>query len=398
MKFTYKHTVLTCYLAYISSAAANNIASLLFIIFKDDFGLSTVQLATVITLNFITQIAVDLFGAKFVDRIGYRKIAVISSSFLIIGMVFLGILPIIFENTFASLCIAACVYAIGSGLYEVIISPIVEALPGEQKEGAMSILHSFYCWGHLAVILLSTLYLSVLPQIWYLLPVFWAIMPTLTLLMFCFVPIRTLNESAPSMKLRKLFSTRLFFLFMLLMICGGAAEMTMAQWASLFAESALGVSKAIGNLLGPAFFALMMAITRTFYGKNSEKLPLLKALIIASFFTVSGYLMVSLIPNKYIALIGCGLVGIGVAMYWPGTLSIAAKALPAGGASMFAILALCGDVGCSVGPQITAFVSDAFGSNMKAGLLFAVIFPIVIIASLAIYTVKSKHLHSESKS
>ncbi len=390
MKFTYKHTVLTCYIAYISSACANNLASLLFIIFQDDFGLSTVQLATIVSLNFFTQIIVDFLGAKYIDKVGYRATAIIASGFLIFGIAGLGALPTIIDNTFLALCISSLIYAIGSALYEVIISPIVEALPGEHKEKAMTILHSFYCWGHLGVVILSTAFLVAFPEIWYVLPIIWSIVPLLALLMFTKIPIKTLNDDAPSMKIGTLFSTKLFWLFIVLMICGGAAEMTMAQWSSLFGESELGLSKLMSNLLGPCFFALMMALTRTIYGKYSDKMPLVKVLTLASVVTVTGYLMVAFIPEPYIALFGCGIVGIGVALYWPGTLSVAAKALPMGGASMFALLALFGDVGCSVGPQITAFVAESFGNNMKIGFVGALIFPIVIGISCSIYMLKQK--------
>ncbi len=391
MRLTYKHTVFTCYLAYISSACANNLASLLFIIFQDDFGLSTVELATIISLNFFMQIAVDFLGAKFIDRVGYRRTAVFASFFLVLGIAGLGIMPKIMDNTFVALIIACLIYAIGSSLYEVIISPIVEALPGEQKESAMSILHSFYCWGHLGVVILSTVYLVLFPALWYILPVLWAVVPAITLVFFTKVPIKTLNDNAPSMGLRKLFSSKIFILFMLLMICGGAAEQAMAQWSSYFAESALGISKAAGNLLGPCFFALMMALTRTVYGKYSEKMPLVKILTIASAVTACGYLMIIFIPNPYISLIGCGVVGVGVALYWPGTLSIAAKALPMGGASMFALLAMCGDVGCAIGPQLTAFVSQGFNDNMKIGFAAALIFPCIIAACLIYYMSRQKN-------
>lgn len=393
MKLSYKQTVLTCYISYIASAAANNLVSLLFIIFQDDFGLSNIQLATVVSANFFTQIILDLIGAKYVDKVGYRPIALIGSAFLVIGLISIGLIPMIISNTFVALCIASVIYAIGSGLNEVIISPIIEALPGEQKEAAMSILHSFYCWGHVGVVLLSTLYFVVVPDKWFILPMLWAIVPLISLILFTSVPIRILNEDSESQSLpfSTLFKNKLFWLFCLLMLCGGAAEQCMSQWSSFFAESELGVSKLIGNLLGPCFFALMMAITRTIYGKYSEKMPLISALLLSSIITVAGYLMSSLIPNPYIALIGCGIVGVGVGLYWPGVLSVSSNAIPAGGASMFALLALFGDLGCSVGPQLTAVVSEIFGGRLKAGLFASIIFPIVIGVSMFLY-IKRKRM------
>ena len=304
------------------------------------------------------------------------------------------------ESTFIALAISSFIYAIGSGLEEVIISPIVEALPGEQKESAMSILHSFYCWGHVGMVILSTAYLVLLPQKWFILPILWAIVPICSLFLFCFVPIRMLGEGQEqrSMPILALFKKGIFWLFIILMICGAAAEQIMAQWSSLFAESELGVSKLVGNLLGPCFFALMMAITRTFYGKKADKLPLAKTLVICSIISVIGYLTVSLSPYPYLALFGCGLVGIGVAMFWPGVLSIASKALPTGGAPMFAILAMFGDIGCSVGPQASAFVSEIFGGKLKAGLLFSTVFSVIVGVSLTVYLLRAQaKMNAEAK-
>lgn len=385
MKLTYKHTVLSCYLGYIGSAAINNLASLLFVTFQGRFGITNAQLATLITVNFGTQIFVDLIGARFIDRVGYRRMAQISSLFGFAGMFLLGLLPVVMSAKYAALMIASVIYAVGSGLNELVLSPLIEALPGEEKESAMSILHSFYCWGHLAVVLLSTLYLTtVSEELWFILPMLWSLVPLMAGIAFSFVPVCQMNgENGGSMPFRKLFCNKLFWLFALLMLCGGAAEIAMAQWSSLFAETALGVSKAVGNLLGPCFFALMMGLSRVFYGKFADKLPMVKSLALCSVISIIGYLVVSLIPNPYVSLLGCGIIGVGVAIFWPGVLSVSAKKLPAGGAPMFGILALAGDCGCSVGPQLAAFVSDVTGSGLRAGLLACIVFPIIIlIASL----------------
>lgn len=393
MKLTYKHTVLSCYMAYISSAAANNLPSLLFIIFQNDFGLTTTQLASLITFNFITQILVDVIGAKYSDKVGYRAIAVTSEAFLALGLVGIGIFPMIMGNKYLALGIASIVYAIGSGLAEVIISPMIEALPGDAKESAMSILHSFYCWGHVGVVVLSTLYFYVFgTDKWFILPILWAIAPIVTLLMFSVVPIRTLNDSAPSMPISQLFKTKIFWLFMLLMICGGAAEQAMAQWASLFAEAALGVSKTVGNLLGPCFFAIAMGVSRGLYGKYADNIPIGKALLICAIVAVCGYGMVSLIPNPYVALIGCGVIGVGVGLFWPGVLSVSSKNIPTGGTAMFAILAVCGDIGCSSGPQLAAVVSEIEGAGLSMGLLSCMVFPLIIAISMVFFLKNRKEI------
>ncbi len=391
-KLNYKHTLLACYITYIASATVNNLASLLFVTFQENYGITTPRLAALITFNFATQIIVDLLGAKFVDRIGYRTIAIFSELFCILGLVSLGILPVLMDNTYLGLCLASVAYAIGSGLAEVIVSPMVEALPGKAKESAMSILHSFYCWGQVSVVLLSTLYLTTVPSDrWYVLPILWAAVPLFALLLFLFVPINTLNSGKPTLPIRKLFTKKLFWLLVMIMMCGGAAELAMAQWASLFAEAALGVSKAVGNLLGPCFFAVMMGISRILYGKFSEKLPLVKALCLCGVITVIGYLTVSLVSNPYISLIGCGVIGFGVGIFWPGTLSLSAKKLPEGGTSMFALLAFSGDIGCSVGPALAAVVSAIQGiSFSRIGLLACVIFPAIIFLSTFIMLTQKK--------
>ena len=395
-KLTYKHTVFTCYLAYIASASVNNIASLLFVTFQNEFGISTTQLASLVTINFATQILVDLIGARYVDKIGYRIAAIIACCFSSVGLVSLGILPNVMSNTYFALCISAVLYAVGSGLCEVLISPMVAALPGDAKESAMSILHSFYCWGHVLVVVLSTIYFSLTDtEDWFYLPLLWAIVPVITLILFAIVPIKTLNEETPSMPMSQLFRKKLFWLFMLLMICGGAAEVAMAQWASMFAETALGVSKTVGNLLGPCFFAVMMGLARVIYGKFSDKLPMLKALVICGILTVCGYLIVSLVPNPYVSLLGCGIIGFGVGIFWPGVLSVSAKRIPAGGTAMFGILALSGDVGCSTGPQLAAVVSEIAGGSLNVGLLACIVFPIIIVVACSILVKSEKKPEKE---
>ncbi len=401
-KLTYRSTIVACYIAQIISAAVNNLPSLLFVTFQESFGISTAQLASLITLNFGTQIAVDLIGAKYVDKIGYRQTAVISGFFSTTGLASLGILPMILPNAYLGLCIASLVFAVGSGLNEVVTSPMVEALPGKAKEATMSILHSFYCWGHVGVVLLSTLYLTTASEkLWYILPVIWSVLPLFNTIFLSVVPIKTLNENTSSMPIRKLFTQRLFWVFFLLMLCGGAAEQAMAQWASLFAESALGVTKAVGNLLGPCFFAVMMGLSRVIYAKFSLKLPLARAIFLCAVITLLGYLVTALISNPYVSLIGCGIIGFGVGIFWPGTLSLSSKSLPAGGTAMFGFLALAGDIGCFTGPSLAAGVSKIIGSDFsRIGLLACIVFPIVIAVPtffMAVKASKRKKLEKQLK-
>lgn len=389
MKLTFKHTKYACYCAYISTAITNNLASLLFFTFQTHFGITNTQLAMLVTLNFGTQIAVDLLGAKFADRIGYRPLLITACSSCILGLLSMSLLTPVLPIPYVGLCIASVVYAIGGGLGEVLISPLIEALPGDEKASAMSLLHSFYCWGVVGVVALSAVFFATVgTEKWYILPLLWAIVPLFTLVAFCVVPLRTLSEETESMPIRKLFSLKLFWIMALLMLCAGGAELAVSQWSSMFAEAALGVSKTVGDLLGPCLFGITMGISRVFYGKFGEKLPMTPSLFCSAVICFIGYAMIFFIPDPYLSLCGCGLVGIGVGLFWPGILSLSSRQLPAGGTAMFALLAMFGDFGCSLGPQLTAIVSER--SELRTGIFAASVFPLIIAVSTGIMLIKSK--------
>ena len=379
-KLGYKHTIYASYLGYITQAVINNLAPLLFITFIDSFGISLQRITLLVTVNFCTQLLVDLFSARFVDRIGYRTCIVAAHVFAALGLVSMALLPGMLPDPYAGLLISVVLYAIGGGIIEVLISPIVEACPTDNKASVMSLLHSFYCWGTVAVVLLSTGYLALFGrERWQLLPCLWAVLPLLNALYFTRVPIAALTEENEGMTLRELFSQKIFWLFVLLMLMAGASEQAMSQWASAFAESGLNVSKTVGDLAGPCMFSILMGCSRVFYAKFSEKVDLLSFIIGSSVLCVCAYLLASLSADPVLSLVGCGLCGLSVGILWPGVFSIASARCPRGSTAMFALLALAGDAGCGGGPTLVGMVSGAFGDDLKAGLLAAIIFPVILI-------------------
>ncbi|MGN1409895.1 MAG: MFS transporter [Eubacteriales bacterium] len=381
----YNHTIIASYIGYITQAIVNNLAPLLFVIFHDTFDLPLSQITLLITINFLIQLVVDLLSTKFVDRIGYRICIIAAHIFASAGLISMAILPFVLPP-FAGLLLAVFLYAIGGGLIEVLISPIVEACPTDNKASVMSLLHSFYCWGTVAVVLLSTLYLSVFGKDnWRLLSVFWAIVPLANAVFFTRVPIARLTEEGEGMKMSELLKNGTFWLFVVLMVSSGASEQSMSQWASAFAESGLGVSKAVGDLAGVCMFSILMGIARVFYAKMSEKINLLSFIIMSSSLCIVSYIIASLSPSPFVSLIGCALCGLSVGIMWPGVFSIAASGFPKGGTAMFAMLALAGDLGCSGGPTLVGFVSGLMDDNLKSGVIVGVVFPIILLICAIIY-------------
>ncbi|MBR3504284.1 MAG: MFS transporter [Clostridia bacterium] len=383
MNPNYRKTVYACYLGIITQAISANFAPLLFLTFRQEFGLTLGQVALIPTMFFFTQLVIDLISAKFVDKIGYRTSIIASEVFSALGLSGLAFLPGAMGDPFAGVLICVILYAVGSGLIEVLVSPIVEACPFENKEGTMSLLHSFYCWGCVAVILLSTLFFSLFGIAhWRVLALLWTVVPLVNIYNFAVCPIRHTVEADQSLSITQLLRMPFFWLLALLMVCSGASELSMAQWASAFTESALHVSKTVGDLAGPCLFAALMGTTRALYGKYSEKLDLAGFMLASGALCVVCYLLAALSPFPVFGLIGCALCGCSVGIMWPGTLSISAKRCPTGGTAMFALLALAGDMGGSLGPSFVGAVSGAAGDNLKLGLLAAMVFPVLLIAGL----------------
>ena len=385
----YKKTLIACYLGFITQAISANFSPLLFLTFKDTYGISLEMIALIPMVFYLTQLLVDLVAVKFADMIGYRTCVVASQLVSALGLVLMAFLPELLPDPFVGIIISVVLYAIGSGLIEVLLSPIVEACPFENKAGVMSLLHSFYCWGAVGVILGSTVFFAVFgTEHWQILTLIWAVVPLLNTFNFISCPIERLVEDGEGMRISQLLRLPLFLLMILLMVCVGASEATMTQWASAFTESALGVSKTVGDLVGPCLFAVFMGLARVFYGKMSEKLDLARVMLGCGVLCVACYLLASLSPIPILGLIGCALCGLSVGIMWPGTISLSSRKCPKGGTAMFAFLALAGDLGAAVGPGMVGGIADAVGGNLKTGLLFATVFPAVLILGLALLVKK----------
>lgn len=379
----YRKTKTACYLGFITQAITANFAPLLFLKFHHDYHISLGNIALISTCFFFTQLLVDLFCAKFVDRIGYRVCIVASEICAAAGLVGLAFLPELLPIPFIGILCSVILYAIGSGLIEVLCSPIIEACPFENKEAAMSLLHSFYCWGAVGTISASTLFFLIFGMdSWKYLAVLWALIPAVNIYNFATCPIEHLVDEEGGMGIRRLFQTPLFWLFIGLMICSGASELAMAQWASAYAESALGLSKTIGDLAGPCMFAVTMGISRVLFGKYGDRMDLMKFMIGSGVLCVICYLFASLSVNPLIGLIGCMVCGFSVGIMWPGTISLSSKKFPAGGTAMFALLAMAGDLGGSIGPGIVGRVTQYAGDNICVGMGVGLVFPIVLLILL----------------
>ena len=381
MKKSYKSTMCACFTGYIVQAIINNFAPLLFVTFQKTFDIPLSQITALITVNFVIQLLIDLLSAGFIDKIGYRASAVLSHVFAAVGLILLTVLPEVFASPFVGLLIAVIIYAVGGGLLEVLVSPIMEACPTENKEKAMSLLHSFYCWGHMAVVLLSTLFFTAFGiSNWRILAIFWALIPIVNAIFFTQVPIYSLQEEGErGLTLKELFRNKVFWLMMIMMVCSGASEQAVSQWASTFAEQGLGVSKTVGDLAGPLAFAALMGTSRLLYGKFGDKLNLNKCMFFSACLCVISYLCIALIPVPAIGLIGCALCGFSVGVLWPGTFSKSSAAIKRGGTVMFAMLALAGDLGCSGGPTLAGLVSGNFNNNLHIGILSAIILSLIHI-------------------
>ena len=387
----YRKTKTACYLGFVTQAIAANFAPLLFLKFHNDYNISLGNIALISTCFFFTQLLVDLFCAQFVDKIGYRICIVASEVCSAAGLIGLAFLPDILPNPFAGILCSVIVYAIGSGLIEVLGSPIVEACPFENKEATMSLLHSFYCWGAVGTILISTLFFLLFGMdSWKWLAVLWALIPTCNIYNFATCPIEHLVEEGSGMGIRELFQKPLFWISVCLMICSGASELAMAQWASAYAEAALGLSKAIGDLTGPCMFAVTMGISRVIFGKYGDRIDLMKFMTGSGILCVVCYLLTSLSSNPLIGLIGCIVCGFSVGIMWPGTISISSKKFPLGGTAMFALLAMAGDLGGSIGPGIVGYITQAAGDNIRIGMSVGLVFPVILLVMLFILSIE-KH-------
>lgn len=384
MKNQYNKTITACFVGYIVQAVVNNFTPLLFLFFQKSYHVPLSQITLLVTSNFGIQLLVDLLSVGFIDKIGYRASMVIAHVLSAAGLVLLTVLPDGLPTPFVGILIAVMIYAIGGGLLEVLVSPVVEACPSDNKEKAMSMLHSFYCWGHAGVVFISTLFFYVAGiENWKILAIIWALIPVGNAIVFTRVPIATLIEDVESgLGLKELFRMKIFWILLVMMICAGASEQAVSQWASTFAEKGLGISKTAGDLAGPMAFAILMGTSRLFYGKYGDRIHLERFMVYSSLLCILSYLGISLFPVPLLSLIACAVCGLSVGIMWPGTFSKASAALPKGGTAMFALLALGGDIGCSGGPTLVGMVSGALGDNLKIGVLAGIIFPALLLMGI----------------
>lgn len=381
MKNQYNKTITACFVGYIVQAIVNNFTSLLFLFFQRSYHIPLSQITLLVTFNFGIQLLIDLLSVGFVDKIGYRASMIMAHVLSAAGLILLTILPEILPAPFIGILIAVMIYAVGGGLLEVLVSPVMESCPSDNKAKAMSMLHSFYCWGHAGVVLISTLffYLAGIEN-WKILAWIWALIPLGNAFVFSRVPIAPLMEEGErGLQLKELFRIRIFWVLLIMMICAGASEQAVSQWASTFAEKGLGISKTAGDLAGPMAFAILMGTSRLFYGKYGDRIHLDRFMIYSSFLCILSYLGISLLPLPQLSLICCAVCGLSVGIMWPGTFSKASAALPRGGTAMFALLALGGDIGCSGGPTLVGMVSGALDDDLKKGVLAGIVFPILLL-------------------
>ena len=384
MENQYNKTITACFVGYIVQAVVNNFTPLLFLFFQKSYHIPLSKITLLVTFNFGIQLLVDLLSVGFIDKIGYRASMIIAHVLSAAGLILLMVLPEILPVSFIGILIAVLIYAIGGGLLEVLVSPVVEACPSDNKEKAMSMLHSFYCWGHAGVVLISTLFFYVAGiENWKILAVIWAVIPIGNAFAFAKIPIAPLIEDGESgLELKDLFRIKVFWILLIMMVCAGASEQAVSQWASAFAEKGLGISKAAGDLAGPMAFAVLMGLSRLFYGKYGERIHLERFMVYSSFLCILSYLGISLFPIPLINLIACAVCGLSVGIMWPGTFSKASAALPKGGTALFALLALGGDIGCSGGPTLVGMVSGISGDNLKMGILAGIIFPVLLLMGI----------------
>ncbi len=387
MKPSYKKTVCACFAGYVVQAIVNNFVPLLFVTFAGTYSIPLSKITLLITVNFLIQLCIDLASAVLIDKIGYRASAVLAHAFAAVGLVMLTFLPDVLPDPYIGIILSVAVYAVGGGLLEVVISPIIEACPTENKEKAMSLLHSFYCWGHVGVVLISTAFFALFgTENWRVMALIWAILPVANLVLFAVAPIYALGgDGEQNTGIGRLLRERLFWIFFLMMVAAGASEQAVSQWASAFAERGLGVGKAIGDLAGPMAFAFLMGLSRLIAGKYSERINTVTYMKYSALLCIVSYICIVFVPSPVVGLLGCAVCGFAVGMLWPGTYSMAAAGLR-GGTPMFALLALGGDIGCAAGPTLAGLASSAAGDDLRSGIFAAIVFPVLMLAGIILST------------
>lgn len=396
MKQDYQKTMYACFIGYIVQAIVNSFVPLLFVTFQNTYHIPLSQITLLITINFVVQLCVDLLSAGFVDKIGYRASMILAHICAAAGIGLLTVLPELLPNAFAGILLAVVVYAIGGGLLEVLVSPIIEACPTDNKEAAMSLLHSFYCWGCTGVVLVSTIFFALFGTAhWKVLAWLWMLLPIGNMILFTQVPIYSLHEEGEKgMTMGELFREKIFWMLMVMMVCAGASEQAVSQWASTFAELGLGISKTLGDLVGPMAFSILMGTARLIYGKYGDRMDLDRFMKLSTLLCIASYLLIAFVPVPAVELVGCAVCGFSVGIMWPGTFSKASASLKRGGTVLFAFLALAGDLGCSGGPTVVGFISSAFGNNLRIGIGAAILFPVLLL--VALFAMRKKKVSAQA--
>lgn len=384
----YLPTKLAGYVGFIVQAIVNNFLPILFIVFQDVYGLGYEKLGRLIVINFATQMFIDFITPKIIHKLGYRRAAFLCQFTACVGLCLMAVLPRFMSNTYLAIIISIVFYATGSGLMEVILSPMIEMLPTGNKSGNMAVLHSFYCWGQTVVVPLTTLMVFIFGrENWTYIPLVWAVVPFVNMFTFLRVPIVEPDSEEKQSTFLELARTPKFVVYMVMMLCAGASEIAMSQWSSLFVEQALGVSKAIGDIVGPCLFALFMALGRVIYASLSKKVSFTRLLIWLNLLCFICYVMVALCHIAVLSLVFCALCGLSVSISWPGIYSAGARTFKTGGAVMFSAFAMCGDTGCALGPGLVGLVAEY--TNLNVGFLVAAVFPLIMVIC-SIYILKNR--------
>ncbi len=382
----YKHTIRACYAGTFTMSLVSNLTPLLFVILMDSFGLTFEQVGRLTLVNFMTQIAADLVFSKPVDKWGVRPFVAGGHFLCTIGLVLFALAPMYApHNTYIWFMVSTVLFSCGGGLLELLLSPIVQAIPGDEKARAMSMLHSFYAWGFILVVVLTTTALGVFGSAnWPLIMITWAILPLATGIAFLKVPLAPQVSEEQRTRTGVLLSSAFFVVVVLGIAAGGAAEVSMSQWISAFTERALGLSKQMGDLVGVCMFALFLGIGRASYGKWGGKTDVTTLMLWGAVGSVLCFLGAALIPNPILAMACCAANGLCVSLLWPGSIVTAAARFPLAGASMFAILAAGGDVGAAFGPWAVGAVADVVPSGLRGGLLVGTIYPAIMVVCMLV--------------
>ena len=386
MTQNYKITKYTCYLFYVLQGTLLNLTPLLFVPLMEQYGLSYMKLGALASVNFATQLIVDIVLSKLTDKHRYRISLRLSASAAFIGYMIFAWAPGRLGDPYTWLLIGTVVYSIGAGLMEITISPLIHALPDKAKGKSMAILHSFYAWGVVLTVIVSTSVLAIIGRDkWNFIVTGWLIVPVIGFILSCIMPVPK-PESGENERTAGSFRILIkpaFILFLAMIFFGSCAEAVMTQWSSAFLERAVGLDKLIGDIAGMSMFALMLGLCRMASAALDKKISLSTYMMLGTIGAVICYIIVSVSNVAAVSLIFCALTGFMVGMLWPGTLVLAADAFPKAGAWLFAYLAVAGDLGGVFGPWITGAIADRSGLN--AGLGAAAIFPVIGLICMIIY-------------